>query len=895
MVRRAESTKQPLGRQRSKPLPHNDSEVHNTLMEMPLLGHEHHPETLERLCLQALADGDFPAAYRFADRRCRINPPAQAHHYTLRADASYKMGEPHAALSDIAHALELAPDDIPANRRMLIWATGDLQIQSAGKLLTTERNFGILANAIDILRASGKRSLAAITYTDEAITGWVIWEGKRVPRLKITTEDHDTVVSIDPDPQHPLSTPLRHAADFITQRPRSSTPQIASVISGTKIIYSLRLRPNEKNERSLETSPSDIAANSPPATTDPSSVTLIVPVYRDYDATKDCLDSLVAELASCPQAKALVVDDDSPDPEIKKLLRELSKDRLITLVSNEQNSGFVESVNGALRRIPTGDVILINSDTVLPPGFIRRLMSAAYSASDIGTVTPLSNNGEFTSLPIPFRSNPLSSIADVFALDAAAAAANAGKVVDLPNGIGFCLYITRACLNAVGQLSDSFHRGYMEDVDFCLRAQEGGFRSVCATSVYVGHVGSRSFGAEKRSLVVQNLVTLESRFPKYTAECTAFLVADPLRPHRAAIERLIPKFAAAQVILVTGSGTMRSVAEERGRILRAEGASSMILETDFPPGGPRVAVFSPAESFPQSLSFSLDLPDENSAFRDYLADLKPARIEIIDPTSAPKALRDLLLDLNVPINLYIANAGLMCPHGTFLQDDQHICDVRDSFQSCRTCSPILLAGDDAHSIKQWRQDWEDVIRHADQIMAPCGRAKNFAEAFLVDQPVIELNRPEASASLFFQSEADRPRDQFGFLAIGENAADFRLMHNVVRILRHQHPEISIVVIGSTLDDVELMKAGNVFVTSDLKPAEYGRVLAQYDIRALFLATRGALFGHPVLNSGEDSDLPLAYFDWSLGQHHAQKKDLPLTPGITDRQVASSLGSWFIRG
>jgi GT2 family glycosyltransferase len=48
---------------------------------------------------------------------------------------------------------------------------------------------------------------------------------------------------------------------------------------------------------------------------------------------------------------------------------------------------------------------------------------------------------------------------------------NTGLAVDVPNGIGFCLYVTRRCLDEVGLLSEAFQRGYLEDVDFCLRAR----------------------------------------------------------------------------------------------------------------------------------------------------------------------------------------------------------------------------------------------------------------------------------------------------------------------------------------------------------------------------------------------------------------------------------------
>src|SRR5256885_12150694 len=43
-------------------------------------------------------------------------------------------------------------------------------------------------------------------------------------------------------------------------------------------------------------------------------------------------------------------------------------------------------------------------------------------------------------------------------IDAIAADVNRGSLVDIPSGIGFCLYITRRALDAVGALSEHFER-----------------------------------------------------------------------------------------------------------------------------------------------------------------------------------------------------------------------------------------------------------------------------------------------------------------------------------------------------------------------------------------------------------------------------------------------------
>jgi len=81
-----------------------------------------HHQSLELLATQALADGKIATAFKLADRRCRIPPEPEPHCYVLRAEALFQMGAKAAAVANIATALEIAPDNLVANRRMLTWA-----------------------------------------------------------------------------------------------------------------------------------------------------------------------------------------------------------------------------------------------------------------------------------------------------------------------------------------------------------------------------------------------------------------------------------------------------------------------------------------------------------------------------------------------------------------------------------------------------------------------------------------------------------------------------------------------------------------------------------------------------------------------------------------------------
>ncbi len=263
--------------------------------------------------------------------------------------------------------------------------------------------------------------------------------------------------------------------------------------------------------------------------------------------------------------------------ELRRHLNELAAANTIDLLVNPVNLGFVGTINRALKEIPTGDVVLLNSDTIVAPGFVDRLAAAARSAPNIGTVTPFSNNGDIFSFPTPNDVNPMPSYEEMLAIDRVASVANAGDAIDVPSGIGFCLYITRDCLDSVGELSENFERGYLEDVDLCLRARAKGFRNVCAPSVYVGHHGSKSFQHEKRSLVLRNLGVLDQQFPSHRNECRAFETADPLRPARAALERALPWPAEPSVLILGNQRTCPAVTEERARHLRLHGERAILL------------------------------------------------------------------------------------------------------------------------------------------------------------------------------------------------------------------------------------------------------------------------------------------------------------------------------
>jgi GT2 family glycosyltransferase len=98
--------------------------------------------------------------------------------------------------------------------------------------------------------------------------------------------------------------------------------------------------------------------------------------------------------------------------------------------------------------------------------------------------------------------------------------------------VGFCLYIRRALLDAIGAFDPVFGLGYGEENDFCLRAKAAGYRNVLCEDAFVLHMGGRSFGDRRRDLARRNLAILLERHPDYNDLVRNYIAADPLKPLR---------------------------------------------------------------------------------------------------------------------------------------------------------------------------------------------------------------------------------------------------------------------------------------------------------------------------------------------------------------------------
>ncbi len=212
-------------------------------------------------------------------------------------------------------------------------------------------------------------------------------------------------------------------------------------------------------------------------------VSIVVLTWNALEYTRACLESLNARTPVGEDVHVIVVDNGSTDGTLP-YLRGLG---WIALLENGRNLGYARASNIGIRAAAGGhDVLLLNNDVLIPQdGWLEALQEAAYSADDIGIAGCRLSMPDGRLLhagahipPDSLRGEQIGS----FEKDVN----QYSDTRDVPSVVGACMYLKRAVLDTVGLLDEDYF-SYYEDTDYCLRAAERGFRTVCAGMVTLLH------------------------------------------------------------------------------------------------------------------------------------------------------------------------------------------------------------------------------------------------------------------------------------------------------------------------------------------------------------------------------------------------------------------------
>lgn len=197
-------------------------------------------------------------------------------------------------------------------------------------------------------------------------------------------------------------------------------------------------------------------------------------------------------VANSGNAEIIVADNASTDGSVAFLQEHYPQVRLILL---PENYGFCEGYNKALRQVQAKYYVLLNSDVDVPPGWTEPLLQLMEQDSGIAVCQPKilaqqhpdffeyagAGGGLLDALGYPYCRGRLFETLEE----------DKGQYDDVQEifwATGACMFVRAEVFQQLGGLEPAFF-AHMEEIDFCWRAKNAGYKIMYNGQSRVYHVG----------------------------------------------------------------------------------------------------------------------------------------------------------------------------------------------------------------------------------------------------------------------------------------------------------------------------------------------------------------------------------------------------------------------
>jgi O-antigen biosynthesis protein len=234
----------------------------------------------------------------------------------------------------------------------------------------------------------------------------------------------------------------------------------------------------------------------------PPRVTLIIPTRNGFELLNRCLESIFKKTIY-RNYEVIIVDNQSDDPKLLDYLAELERERRVRVLRYDAPFNYAAVNNFAVQNADGEIVALLNNDLeVITPDWLDEVVSYAVQP-DIGAVgamlyypnDTIQHAGVILGIGFP----PPGVATHVYKKCPRGFRGQSSRALlcqNLSAVTAACLTVKRRVFEEVGGLDDKNLPIAFNDIDFCLRVRESGYRNLWTPYAELYHYESASRGYE---------------------------------------------------------------------------------------------------------------------------------------------------------------------------------------------------------------------------------------------------------------------------------------------------------------------------------------------------------------------------------------------------------------
>ncbi|HEX5430166.1 MAG TPA: glycosyltransferase family 2 protein [Patescibacteria group bacterium] len=217
-------------------------------------------------------------------------------------------------------------------------------------------------------------------------------------------------------------------------------------------------------------------------------LSVIIVNYNTKDLLEQCLRSVFASAGSF-QFEAIVSDNGSTDGSLEMVWTKFPQ---VKLLENRANLGFSKGNNVAIRQALGRYVLLLNSDTTVRPDTFDLCLRYLEQHLDVGILgcKVLLPDGRLHEASRRRFPNPANAFLRLFGFrqysDYNYRNVSVDQEMEVDSVVGAFLMVRKPVIDKIGLLDESFFM-YGEDLDFCWRAKEAGYKVVYFPKAEITH------------------------------------------------------------------------------------------------------------------------------------------------------------------------------------------------------------------------------------------------------------------------------------------------------------------------------------------------------------------------------------------------------------------------